>query len=179
VKEKELRFAASTKLSLQKSVEIDTVQNAFLKCAAVLHKCFFTLKGLGCVSPDMQTQFDDLLSFVRQSGNVKFKSDDEEDTVDNPTKKNDDDFDNLMDEFEQELLAKPLDQTYNAEEATGDNMDATFCVEIPSEPKRAKISPPRRQMEAPFRVKPYSGTISSPLLVFLLISQTIFVKYLD
>jgi len=130
-------------------VEIETMQSAFLRCAAVLHKCFFTLKGLCCVSPEVQAQFDDLLSFVRQSGTVKFKPDEGADAADFPAKKSDEDFDNFMDEFEQELLAKPLDQTVSVD----NNMDATFCVPD----KSANASPPRRTMEAPFRVKPYSG----------------------
>ncbi|XP_059490928.1 kinesin-like protein KIF18B [Neocloeon triangulifer] len=158
-KEKELRFATCSKLSVQKSTEIETIQSAFLKCASVLHKCFFTLKGLCCVSPELQAQFDELLSYVRQSGSVKFKSADEEDEVDSALKKSDEDFDNFMDEFEQELLARPLDQTFNAEPkvVNTESMDATFCVENPSAAKKSKFSPPRRPMEAPFRVKPYSG----------------------
>lgn len=109
----------------------------------------------------MQVQFDELLAWVRQSGRITFKSEDEtnEDDTDGPRRKTDD-FDNFMEEFEQELLAKPLDQTFNAEPAVAvENMDATFCVAVPTETKKQRMSPPRRPMEAPFRVKPYSGNL--------------------
>ncbi|CAB3369685.1 Hypothetical predicted protein [Cloeon dipterum] len=146
-KVKELQFGPCQKLSNQKNVEIETVQNAFLRSSAVLQKCYFALKGLCCVSPEVQAQYEDLLSFVRQSGNVTFKA--EEDVPDG--KKSDEEFDHLMDEFEQELMARPLDQTFEAAAPpSSESMDATFCIET-------KKAPKRQPMEAPFRVKPYSG----------------------
>lgn len=162
-KEKELKYATCARLSGQKSVEIETLQGAFLRCAAALHRCFFTLKGVMVVGPELLAQYDELLAWVRQSGSVTFKSEDEHsDSPDGPRRKTDD-FDNFMDEFEQELLAKPLDQTFNAEAAaaaTVENMDATFCVAVSAEAKKQRMSPPqRRPMEAPFRVKPYAGIV--------------------
>jgi hypothetical protein len=168
-KEKELKYTTCARLSGQKSVEIETLQGAFLRSASALHRCFFTLKGLCCVSPELQTQFDELLSWVRQSGSVTFKSEDEHSDSPDGARRKTDDFDNFMDEFEQELLAKPLDQTFNAEAAAPvENMDATFCVAVPAEAKKQRISPPRRPMEAPFRVKPYAG-IKLNLLRFSLL----------
>ena len=160
-----MKYATCARLSGQKSVEIETLQGAFLRCASALHRFCFTLRGLGILSPELKAQFDELVSWVRQSGSVTFKSEDEHsDSPDGPRRKTDD-FDNFMDEFEQELLAKPLDQTFNAEPAEAaapvENMDATFCVAVPAEAKKQRISPPRRPMEAPFRVKPYAGSSKS------------------
>ncbi|KAF4526182.1 hypothetical protein B566_EDAN015239 [Ephemera danica] len=140
--EEQLKCQRVEALETWKTSDLACLSSQYIRTASLLHKMYYAHKGYGTLSPEMEHQYEAILSTMKQPSRVTFREESEP---------------------EPEVLATPLNCTFVADATfVAEPQDATFVAEsvVDSEPLDSTFSLPVVAPKPPTVRAPPSGVSS-------------------